>query len=100
MKPRQALLRKVLFFCRLKLRGLIERTNMEVRLRRPGEAFTGQGRSASSTKATTRSPGRRIELAYLAFGNIICFRLIKREDSDRSSGVPSTTITMTPIYRL
>jgi len=99
VKPREALLRKVLFFGRLKLRGLIERTNMEVCLRRPGEAFTSQGRSASSTKAAApRWPGRRIELGYLAFGNAISFQVIKREDSGRRSGMPSTTITMTPIY--
>jgi hypothetical protein len=36
VKPRQALLRKVLFFSWLKLRGPIERTDMEMRLRRSG----------------------------------------------------------------
>ena len=73
---------------------------MEMRLRRPGEAFTSQGRSTSGAKATPRLPGRRIELGYLAFGDRISLQVIKREDRDRCTGMPSTTLTMTPIYRL
>ena len=73
---------------------------MEMRLRRPGEAFTSQGRPASDAKATPRLPGRRIELGYLPFGNRISRQVIKREGCDRRAGMPSTTLTMTPIYCL
>lgn len=100
MQPRQALLQKVLSFCRFKLRGLIERTNMEMRLHRPWEAFASQGRSTSGTKAAPRLAGRGVELGYLPFGNRISLQLIKREDRDRRAGMPSTTLTVTPIYRL
>jgi hypothetical protein len=87
-----------LLFGRLQLAGLIERTNMEMRLRRTGQAFTSQGRSASRTKATPRSSWRGIELPYLTFGYGISFEVIEREDSDRRAGMASTAITMTPIY--
>ena len=42
VKPRKTFLSKVLFFRRLKLRGLIERTDMKMRFRRPGETFASQ----------------------------------------------------------
>src|SRR5690348_6256166 len=73
---------------------------MEMRLRRPGQAFTSQGRPASGAKATPRLPGRRIKLGYLPFSNRISLHVIKREGRDRCAGMPSTTLTMTPIYRL
>ena len=73
VQPGQALLGKVLFACRLKARGLNERTNMEMRFRRPRQAFASQGRAASAAEATSRLPRRRIELGYLAFGNGISF---------------------------
>ena len=73
VQPGQALLGKVLFACRLKARGLNERTNMEMRFRQPGQAFASQGRAASAAEATSRLPRRRIELGDLAFGNGISF---------------------------
>src|SRR5262249_36144197 len=73
---------------------------MEMRLCWPGEAFTSQGRSASGAKAPPRLPGRRIELAYLPIGNRIRLEVIKSEDGNRCTCMPSTTLTMTPIYRL
>jgi len=54
-------------------RALNERTNMEMRFRRPRQAFASQGRAASAAEATSRLPRRRIELGYLAFGNGISF---------------------------
>jgi len=42
VKPRKTFLGKVLFSRRLKLRGLIERTDMKMRLRRPGQTFASQ----------------------------------------------------------
>lgn len=100
VEPRQALLRKVLLFAWLKVRGLIERTNMEMRLRRPGQALTSQSGTASGAKATARLPWGRIELGYLAFGKSVSLKVIKREDRDRCTGMPSTALTMAPIYRL
>jgi hypothetical protein len=73
MHPGQALLGKVLFACRLKARGFDECTNMEMRFRRSKQAFASQGRAASAAEATSRLPGRRIELGYLAFSNGIIF---------------------------
>jgi len=73
VQPGQALLRKVLLACRLKARGLNERTDMEMRFRRPRQAFASQGRAASAAEATPRLPRRRIELGDLAFGNGIGF---------------------------
>ena len=73
---------------------------MKMRLRRSGEAFTSQGRSASGAKATPRLPWGRVELGYLSFGNCISLQVIKCEDRDRGTGMPSTTLIMTPIYRL
>jgi hypothetical protein len=73
VQPGQALLGKVLFACRLKARGLNERTNMEMRFRQARQAFASEGRAALAAEATSRLPGRRIELGYLAFGNGIIF---------------------------
>ena len=42
VKPWKAFLGKVLFSRRLKLRGLIERTDMKMRFRRSGETFASQ----------------------------------------------------------
>ena len=42
VKPRKTFVGKVLFSRRLKLRGLIESTDMKMRLRRPGETFASQ----------------------------------------------------------
>ena len=42
VKPGKALFGKVLLFRRLKLGGLIKRTDMKMRFRRPWESFTSQ----------------------------------------------------------
>jgi hypothetical protein len=42
VKPGKALFGKVLLFRRLKLGGLIKRTDMKMRFRRPWESFAGQ----------------------------------------------------------
>jgi hypothetical protein len=73
VQPGQAFLGKVLLACRLKARGLTERTNMEMRFRWPRQALASQGRATSAAEATSRLPRRRIEFGYLAFGNGISF---------------------------
>ena len=73
VQPGQALLRKVLFACRLKAASFNECTNMEVRFRRSRQAFASQSGSALAAEAASRLPGRRIELGYLAFVNDIIF---------------------------
>ena len=100
VKPRKTFVRKVLFSHRLKLRGPIEGADMKMRFCRPGETFASQGRSASGAKSAPRSPGRGIELAYLAFGNGISPAVEYHEDSDWRASMPSTTLAMTPIYAL
>ena len=67
---------------------------------RIGQAFAGQGRSTSGTKAPPRFAGRRIKLAYFTFRNAISFAVEQREDSDRRASMASTTLAMTPIHRL
>jgi hypothetical protein len=100
VKPRETFLRKVLFSRRLKLRGTIEGADMKMRFCRSREAFASQRRSASSAKSAPRSPGRGIELGYLAFGNGISPAVEYHEDNDRRASMPSTTLAMTPIYAL
>jgi hypothetical protein len=99
-EPGETFLRKVLLSRRLKLRGTIEGADMKMRFRRPGEAFASQGRSASGAKSAPGSPGRRIELGYLAFSNGISPTVEYHEDSDRRASMPSTTLAMTPVYSL
>jgi hypothetical protein len=100
VKPRETFSRKVLFSRRLKLRGTIEGADMKMRFCRSREAFASQRRSASSAKSAPRSPGRGIELGYLAFGNGISPAVEYHEDNDRRASMPSTTLAMTPIYAL
>src|SRR5262249_49637528 len=97
VEPRQAFLRKILP-PRLKPRGLIERTDMEMRFRRPGETFARQRGPAPGAKSAPRSPWRRIDLGDLAFGHGISLAGECHEDRNRRARMPATTLAMTPIY--
>src|SRR5262245_23363236 len=97
VEPWQAFLWKILS-PRLQPRGLIERTDMEMRFRRPGETFARQRGPAPGAKSAPRSPWRRIELGYLAFGHGIRLAGEGHEDRNRRASVPATTLAMTPTY--
>jgi hypothetical protein len=96
VEPRQAFLWKILS-PRLKPRGVIERTDREMRFRRPGETFARQSGPALGAKSTPRSPWRRIKLGDLAFGNGISLAVECDKDRNRRARMPSTTLAMTPI---
>ena len=99
LKPRQTFLWKILS-PRLKPRGLIERTDREMRFRRPRETFASQSRPALGAKPAPCSPWRRIELGDLAFDNGIRLAIKCYEDGNRCATMPSTTLAMTPIHPL
>jgi len=84
----------------LKPRGLIERTDMEMRYRQQGQAFASQGRPALGAKSAPCLPWRRIELGYHAFGNRISLTFECHEDRNRRAGLLSTTLAMTPVNPL
>ena len=65
---------------RLKLRGLIEGADMEVRFGRPGQTFASQGRTALGAESAARFPRRRIELRYFTFGDLIRLAVECHED--------------------
>ncbi len=85
---------------RLKPCRLIEGAEMEVRFRRPGQTFASQGRTAPDAESAARLPGRRIELGYFAFGNLICLAVERHEDRNRRAGVLSAAFAVTPINTL
>ena len=100
VKPRETFLRKVLFSRRLKLRGTIEGADMKMRFCRSREAFASQRRSASSAKSAPRSPGRGIELGYLAFGDRVGRTFECDKNRSRCAGVSPATLAMAPIDSL
>src|SRR5215469_4712227 len=97
VQPRQAFLDKTVFG-RLQLRSLIECANMEMRQCHLGQAFARQSRAAPPAKSAACLSGRGIELGDLAFGHRIGSRLECDEDRDRSAGMSSTTLAMTPVH--
>ena len=81
---------------RLKSRGLIECTDVEMRFTRWQElAFAGQRRPAAGTEAPP-STGRRVELGNLTLGNGISGAVERREHGDGRAGVPPATLAMAP----
>src|SRR5262249_26892723 len=97
VEPRQAFLGKILSPPRLQPCGVIERPDMEMRLRRPGPTFARQRGPEPGPKSPPRSPGRRIKLGDLACGHGIRRAVEGREDSNWRARMPATTLAMTPI---
>src|SRR5438105_14546057 len=97
VKPRQTLLGEYVPR-RLKLRGLIECADMEMRFSRQGLAFAGQRRPAPGAKSPPPT-GRRIELGYLTFGNGIRSAIVCHEDGNGRPAMFRTTLAMPPSHR-
>jgi len=81
---------------RLKSRGLIDCTDVEMRFtRRRQLAFAGQRRSAAGTE-TPPSTGRRVELGNRTLGNGISAAVERRENGDGRAAVLPATLAMAP----
>ena len=96
MQPRQALLREYVPRrpepCRL-----IECTDVKMCFLWQPIAFAGQRRPAFGTESPLHA-GRRAELGDLALGNDVNGALECREDRDRRTAVPATTLAMAPCH--
>src|SRR6266404_4759326 len=84
--------------CRLKSRGFVKCTDMEMGLGRQGLALARQRRPAFGAESPPPTR-RRIELCYLTFGNGIRRAVECHEDGDGRTAMLATTLAMAPSHR-